>query len=447
MMMAFHYRYLAFCICALLWLVATVTVQAQIGVDTGPQHELELGRQLSLEVERTLPVSADTAEQARVQRIGASLVAALDIKAYPYTFKVLTSKTVNAFSLPGGFIYIYEGLLQKLPDDNALAMVLGHELTHAAHRHWAHLTDKMKGVQLFTDIAGIALGDRTGLLAGLTQSLIGLSYSRENEEDADCNGLTLLWKAGYDLQGADEVMKVLADLEKGHSAPQFLSDHPLSAERTKVLADLAIKLRATPRPVSPNQAPPVAIDLTGVTGDVHGFSMMPNPWFPLAVDNSWTYQIAGSKGPGPVYTFHVLSALTVPNGTLYRAETSFGKTPISCQILTTANEIWRRSKPNQPDSVWRLEHALCLPNDTPCTYDGYTYTVIGTESVDLPCGTFQNARHIRKQGGEPATTTDLWFVANIGLVKRVVAEGTSEVLTSYTVAPIVPAVVTSVVQH
>jgi len=170
-------------------LLASGAAAPQLFEKTDPQHEIELGRQVAREVERQEPLSTDKTVQQRVQRIGSALVEALDPKVYPYEFKVLAKPDVNAFALPGGFIYIYEGLLSRVPDDDALAFVMAHEMAHAAHRHWAKHTGKMRGVGVLGSLVSILAKDTSGMIGSLAAGLMSLKYSRSEEDDADATGI------------------------------------------------------------------------------------------------------------------------------------------------------------------------------------------------------------------------------------------------------------------
>src|SRR5439155_14616378 len=106
---------------------------------TDAKSEIDLGREAARLVEHNIPLSRDGAMQERVKRIGSALIETLPVKAYPYEFKVLAASEFNAFALPGGFMYVNEGLLTRLPDDNAVAFVMAHELAHTSHRHWRQI--------------------------------------------------------------------------------------------------------------------------------------------------------------------------------------------------------------------------------------------------------------------------------------------------------------------
>ena len=240
-------------ICALSMWVCPLRAAAQFE-RTDTAKEVELGRQVGLEVERRYQLSHDAAAQERVKRIGAALLSSLDSKAYTYEFKVLAVNDFNAFCLPGGKMYVYDGLLTRLHSDDAVAFVMAHEITHAAHRHWAHHIDKMKGITILSAIASINLG--TQLVANITSALLSAQYSREQEDDADRTGLELAWSAGFDPDGAAEASKTIKELDKGSHVPAYLRDHPAAGDRMKKLAAEAVDLKRKTRPGSANRTAP-----------------------------------------------------------------------------------------------------------------------------------------------------------------------------------------------
>ena len=196
------------------------------------RQEVNLGKEGARQVEQEFRVDINSADADRVRRVGQSLVAHMDKRDVPYTFKVLDSKEINAFSLPGGPVYIFKGLLDMMgDDDDALAAVIGHECGHVNARHAA----KQLSSQMATNIL-ITLAiptPATQNLAGLGSEILGLKYSREDEYEADRRGLSYAHYAGYDPQGMIRFFGKLNRLEKrqgGHD-PEWLRDHPLTNAR------------------------------------------------------------------------------------------------------------------------------------------------------------------------------------------------------------------------
>lgn len=405
-------------------------------IKTDPSHEVQLGREAAREIERKYPLSTDKAAQERVQRIGRALVERISPKLYPYEFKVLAVRDINAFCLPGGFMYINEGLLNAMPDDDELAFVMGHEIAHASLRHWASQTKKMEGVALLGTAVSIAVGDTSGGIAALAMSLMSLKYSRSQEEQADAAGLDYLWQAGFDTNGALEATQVIMDLEKGKSTPRYLRSHPPGKDRLKHLQSLSEQFKTRQRPAAEQNTSAVPeLDLAALIGDTAGIEIAVNPWFPLAVGNEWTYEVQSSGGRSE-YTVSIVGAIPVGDNAVYRAQTAFGKdTVVPCQLLATATQVWRRSRPTSPDSPWALDHVTGVPDQQPVTSGEWKYEVLGNDRAATPCGTF-DALKVQRSGSS-GTPCDLWFAQGIGLIRRACQDGkVTETLVKYKVSPV-----------
>ena len=423
------WRPISMALLALTFLSARAS--AALFTNMNPQKEIELGREAARQVERTMPLCSDKVLQARVQRIGRALTGKLEPKAYPYEFKVLAISEINAFCLPGGFIYIHEGLLNHMQDDDEIAFVMAHELTHAAHRHYAHRMEEMESVQVLGGLLSVIARDRDMAIAQLVTGLTWLRYSRVDEDDADGTAMDLLWNAGFDPKHALGAMQVFVTLEKGRSVPKFLRDHPPAAQRLERLKIRAEKLAAQRRPAASAPLPP-EIDRRNLVGDLPPVKIADDPCFPLAPGNEWSYQVQGRGGVSG-YRLRVITVVALDSGPVYRVETVLGKDVlVYAQLLTSAGEVWRRNRPTAPDSAWQLEYLTSLPSTDPVTRDGWQYTLLGKEPITLPCGTFPEAIHIRRQGGAPAVTQELWFAPGVGMVKRSCAEtGVTETLVAY----------------
>ncbi|SDF78129.1 M48 family metallopeptidase [Sporolituus thermophilus] len=186
------------------------------------KEEISIGRDVAKELEKKYGLADDPALQERIAQIGARLVAVCDRKELPYTFKVLNSKEVNALALPGGFIYVFKGLVDYMPSDDELAGVLGHELGHVVKRHSVRQMEKSLAVSL---IFGAILGDRAAVLQNLAYNAIMAGYSRDDEREADYLGYLYSTRAGYSPYSMIMGMQKLADLEKKPSYGIF-SSHP-----------------------------------------------------------------------------------------------------------------------------------------------------------------------------------------------------------------------------
>jgi beta-barrel assembly-enhancing protease len=204
------------------------------------QQDVELGREAAAQVERQMQVVHDPELDSFVQRIGKRLVATGMAGDYPYTFKVINDPSINAFALPGGPTYIHTGLFKAAENEDQVAAVMAHELSHVALRHGTHQASKANLIQLPAMLAGAVVGNGSmlGQLAqlgiGLGANSVLLKFSRDAESDADILGSRMMAKAGYN---PIEMARFFEKLEAqgGKGGPQFLSDHPNPGNRSKAI--------------------------------------------------------------------------------------------------------------------------------------------------------------------------------------------------------------------
>jgi beta-barrel assembly-enhancing protease len=176
-----------------------------------------------------------------VEEMGQALVKQLLIRlekrnqTLPYRFHfhlLADQQTVNAFALPGGQIFITEALYERLTHRGQLVGVLAHEIGHVLERHSAQ---QMAQGQLFAGIssaAGVAAGDVSGERAAqMVAGLVGMRYGRHHELESDRWGVELMVLAGYDPVHLLELMDILESASGGGRQPEFLSTHPLPANR------------------------------------------------------------------------------------------------------------------------------------------------------------------------------------------------------------------------
>jgi predicted Zn-dependent protease len=177
-------------------------------------------------------------EQARslAQRVGSRLVSGSVAAKSPYRFSfhlLADAKTINAFALPGGPVFITEGLLRLLKTEGELAAVLGHEIGHVIARH---SSERLAKEQLTRGLLGalvVGSGDYTTAQIGqMVGGMINMRYGRDDELEADELGLRIAAEAGYDPRAMVRVMDVLAQASGGSRQPEFFSTHPAPENRS-----------------------------------------------------------------------------------------------------------------------------------------------------------------------------------------------------------------------
>lgn len=218
-----------------------------------PKQENELGKEMSVEVEKDLKVLDNRAINVWIHQMGQKIAAAAkpDIpKGIQFTFKVIDDDaTVNAFAMPGGYIYIYTGLLKKASNEAEIAAVMGHEIAHVTQRHIARRLTTTYGVSA---LASVALGNNPGLLREIVTGVAAngylLKHSRDAERESDTEGMKYIIQAGYSPMGYATFFQKLA----GPGAPPaILSTHPNPSERVananKATAKLSQSIRSRDR--------------------------------------------------------------------------------------------------------------------------------------------------------------------------------------------------------
>lgn len=200
-------------------------------VAISPDQEIALGLRAAPEMAAQFGgLSRDLTASELVDKIGRRLVsdsAAAKTK-WKFDFHLLAdNKTVNAFALPGGQVFITEALMRKLKREDQLAAVLGHEIGHVVARHGAEHLAKQQLTQQLSGAATVAAGDYSaGQMAAMVGQMMNMKYGRDDELESDALGVRLMVEAGYDPEAMIEVMKILAASSRGGRQPEFFSTHP-----------------------------------------------------------------------------------------------------------------------------------------------------------------------------------------------------------------------------
>lgn len=215
--------------------------RAQLFGKPSVDQQKQLGREAAQQTLQKYREVRDS-RATHFREIGAKLISGLspeDQRKWDYTFRVLESDEVNAFALPGGPMFLFTGLYKLMNTDDQVAAVTGHELGHVRMEHWAKASAKAQERQV-----GLAIGlsifkvGRAGqTVAGLANSIIGLKYSRSEEDEADEKGLANLVSAGFSPQGMVDLFQTLNKVSggggKGGFGGEVLSDHPQTSTRIR----------------------------------------------------------------------------------------------------------------------------------------------------------------------------------------------------------------------
>ena len=201
-----------------------------------PEQEVALGLRAAPQMAQQMGgLSQNPKARELVQRVGAKLVReSIAAKSpYKFSFHVLGDRrTVNAFALPGGPIFITEGLLGRLRTEGELAGVLGHEIGHVIARHSSERLAKQQLTQGLISAVVVGSGDYTSAqLAQVAGSMINMKYGRDDELESDALGVRIAFEAGYDPRAMAGVMEILAKASGGSQQPEFASTHPAPENR------------------------------------------------------------------------------------------------------------------------------------------------------------------------------------------------------------------------
>jgi len=231
---------------SLAGLVAALAAGCAVNPATGRKQamliseetEFRIGRQADAEVRKQYGVYLEKPElRAYVSSVGEQLAAKSARPAIEYHFELLDTPIVNAFALPGGFVYITRGILAQMNSEDELAAVLGHEIGHVAARHGASQISKayvaQTGLIALSVLGGPGSSTAIGDLANLAVSLALQGYSREHERQADEMGVRYETAAGFNPTGAVRLLRMLARLEKKEpsAVESFFQSHPCTSER------------------------------------------------------------------------------------------------------------------------------------------------------------------------------------------------------------------------
>jgi predicted Zn-dependent protease len=215
------------------------------------EKEIALGKQMAQEVERQAKIVDDATVAEYVNRLGQNLAHNSDA-IVPFTIKVIDSNEVNAFALPGGFMFVNTGLILKAQNEAELAGVLAHEIAHVAARHGTKQATRGELVNL-ASIPLIFMGGWAGYAirqaAGLAIPMGFLKFSRGMEQQADQLGLEYMYKAGYDPLAFLDFFERIQSLEKKKpgAISSVFSSHPPTGDRIKrAQQEIQTELEARP---------------------------------------------------------------------------------------------------------------------------------------------------------------------------------------------------------
>jgi Zn-dependent protease with chaperone function len=221
------------------------------------EQDVEVGRQSAAAAEQQLPILRDAVVQNYVNRIGQNLARNAGGPNFQYQFRVVNSSDINAFALPGGFIYVNRGVLDNARNEGEVAGVLAHEISHVSLRHGTHQASKAYAAQAGLSILGGLLGGHVGegaaniinAVGGFGLNVVFLKYSRDLETQADIRGSQILAASGYSPADMVNFFKTLERVDTSKKT-NFLADHPAPPDRIARIEREAQMLHVTGTPAT-----------------------------------------------------------------------------------------------------------------------------------------------------------------------------------------------------
>jgi beta-barrel assembly-enhancing protease len=217
-----------------------------------PQQDAQIGQQVSRDAEKKVPMLNDARVDSYLNNLGRRLAAHAPGYRFPFQYKAVNSGEINAFALPGGYIYINRGVIEAADNEAQLAGVMAHETSHVALRHGTNQASKAYAWQVPLGVLGGALGSNSvgavlaQLGAGFAVNSVFLKYSRTDESQADILGTQILYDSGYDPRAMAQFFEKIQAESKGSHPAEFFSDHPSPDHRIERVDEEVQKLGGPP---------------------------------------------------------------------------------------------------------------------------------------------------------------------------------------------------------
>ena len=217
------------------------------------KKDIELGAKNAKMVEESMGIYHDSAMTAYITEVGQRLVSHLDSALFTYRFAIIPDPSPNAFSLPGGYIYITTGLLPLIQNEDELAGIIGHEIIHSNNRHTIRQMKKNifpALLQLPGNIVGLfneGAGAMLNAPLAAPSALLVATYSRKFENEADREGVALAARSGYDPTALAVVLermsKAIETVSGNKESKSYFSDHPYTPDRSKRINEASEDLK------------------------------------------------------------------------------------------------------------------------------------------------------------------------------------------------------------
>ena len=217
-----------------------------------PEQDIQMGRQSAGEVAQQVPLLQDERIVNYVRQLGARLAERAPGFNFTYQFNVIATKEINAFALPGGYVFVNAGTIAAARNEGELAGVMAHEIAHVALRHPTNQVSKayvaQKGLRIIRKATGADIGPILEQVGGAGANLLFLKFGRTAETQADLEGARIMAAAGYDPRDMAGFFELLQS-KSGQRTPEFMSDHPDPGNRVAAINRELPSLKVSSNPL------------------------------------------------------------------------------------------------------------------------------------------------------------------------------------------------------
>ena len=219
-----------------LWIGAALAATLG-GCMASTQQEVELGQQYAAQINQQLPLVRDPEIVRYINVLGDSIARLTDDRNLNWHFNVVDSPDINAFAVPGGYVYVNRGLIEQASNMSELAGVLGHEIGHVTLRHSMEQMRDMEranaGVGVLCVFTRVCQSQAAAAAINVGGSAVFAGFSRKDESEADAEGVKNVVRAGIDPRGIPQMFRTLLDLRRSQpsSVDAFFASHPLEEDR------------------------------------------------------------------------------------------------------------------------------------------------------------------------------------------------------------------------
>jgi predicted Zn-dependent protease len=217
---------------------SAIAVMTMSGCLASTQQEVQLGADYAAQINRQMPLISDPEVTRYINLLGDSLASVVDQRSLAWHFYVVDQPDINAFALPGGYVYVNRGLIERAQNLSQLAGVMGHEIGHVIKRHSVKQMQQAQGANIGATAICVFAPSVCNSELGSAALQVGAAgtfakFSRDDEAEADQEGVLITTRAGIDPRGIPAMFNILLQERKTNPGPveMFMASHPLEEDR------------------------------------------------------------------------------------------------------------------------------------------------------------------------------------------------------------------------